>query len=185
MLFPRLVGRAKRITPPEQLRTFDLAPRHLSLLSLLLLDGPQTVSQLAARKKPAHSQCASSDRARTIAGRRRQLRRSCGSDNATLRVLAGRFRRRRDRADGNCISAAWHRYRSPQSEPPGHFPENRSRMLRDRPDRTHSHAHDCSDGRTLVLRTWGVLQRRQTAVLHGDGEQRRARRHRCARCCTS
>jgi DNA-binding MarR family transcriptional regulator len=53
MLFPRLVGRAKRITPPEQLRTFDLAPRHLSLLSLLLLDGPQTVSQLAARLEVA------------------------------------------------------------------------------------------------------------------------------------
>jgi DNA-binding MarR family transcriptional regulator len=34
---------------PEQLRSFDLAPRHLSLLSLLLLDGPLTVSQLAAK----------------------------------------------------------------------------------------------------------------------------------------
>jgi DNA-binding MarR family transcriptional regulator len=33
--------------PPEQLRSLDLAPRHLSMLSLLLLDGPQTVSQLA------------------------------------------------------------------------------------------------------------------------------------------
>ena len=53
MLFPRLVGRAKRITPPDQLRSFDLAPRHLSLLSLLLLDGPQTVSQLAARLEVA------------------------------------------------------------------------------------------------------------------------------------
>ncbi|MGW4948112.1 MarR family transcriptional regulator [Actinoplanes sp. NPDC004185] len=38
----------KRIPVPEQLRSFDLAPRHLSLLSLLLLDGPQTVSELAA-----------------------------------------------------------------------------------------------------------------------------------------
>ncbi|MGI5221329.1 MarR family transcriptional regulator [Nocardia sp. CA-290969] len=46
---PRLVGRAKRMRPPEQLRSLDLAPRHLSLLSLLLLDGPQTVSQLADR----------------------------------------------------------------------------------------------------------------------------------------
>lgn len=53
MLFPRLVGRAKRIAPPEQLRTFDLAPRHLSLLSLLLLDGPQTVSQLATKLQVA------------------------------------------------------------------------------------------------------------------------------------
>ncbi|NUP26977.1 MAG: MarR family transcriptional regulator [Nocardia sp.] len=46
---PRLVGRAKRMRPPAELRSFDLAPRHLSLLSLLLLDGPQTVSQLADR----------------------------------------------------------------------------------------------------------------------------------------
>jgi DNA-binding MarR family transcriptional regulator len=53
MLFPRLVGRAKRISPPVQLRAFDLAPRHLSLLSLLLLDGPQTVSQLAERLEVA------------------------------------------------------------------------------------------------------------------------------------
>jgi DNA-binding MarR family transcriptional regulator len=53
MLFPRLVGRAKRITPPAQLRAFDLAPRHLSLLSLLLLDGPQTVSELAGRLEVA------------------------------------------------------------------------------------------------------------------------------------
>ena len=53
MLFPRLVGRAKRIQPPAQLQSFDLAPRHLSLLSLLLHDGPQTVSQLAARLQVA------------------------------------------------------------------------------------------------------------------------------------
>jgi DNA-binding MarR family transcriptional regulator len=38
----------KRLPPPEELRSFDLTPRHLSLLSLLLLDGPQTVSELAA-----------------------------------------------------------------------------------------------------------------------------------------
>jgi DNA-binding MarR family transcriptional regulator len=49
MLLPRLVGRAKRIVPPPPLQGFDLAPRHRSLLSLLLLDGPQTVSELAAR----------------------------------------------------------------------------------------------------------------------------------------
>ena len=47
LLMPRLVGRAKRLPLPEQLRSFDLAPRHLSLLSLLLLDGPLTVSELA------------------------------------------------------------------------------------------------------------------------------------------
>src|SRR5882724_1150746 len=47
LLMPRLVGRVKRLAPPEQLRELDLAPRHLSLLSLLLLDGPQTVTRLA------------------------------------------------------------------------------------------------------------------------------------------
>lgn len=49
LLMPRLVGRIKRLPLPEQLRSFDLAPRHLSLLSLLLLDGPLTVSQLAQK----------------------------------------------------------------------------------------------------------------------------------------
>jgi DNA-binding MarR family transcriptional regulator len=49
LLMPRLVGRAKRLRPPDQLRSFDLAPRHLSLLSLLLLDGPLTVSELAGK----------------------------------------------------------------------------------------------------------------------------------------
>jgi DNA-binding MarR family transcriptional regulator len=49
LLMPRLVSRAKRLPVPDQLRSFDLAPRHLSLLSLLLLDGPQTVSELAER----------------------------------------------------------------------------------------------------------------------------------------
>jgi DNA-binding MarR family transcriptional regulator len=47
LVMPRLVGRVKRLPPPEQLRSLDLAPRHLSMLSLLLLDGPMTVSQLA------------------------------------------------------------------------------------------------------------------------------------------
>jgi DNA-binding MarR family transcriptional regulator len=47
LLMSRLVGRIKRLPVPEQLRSFDLAPRHLSLLSLLLLDGPLTVSELA------------------------------------------------------------------------------------------------------------------------------------------
>jgi DNA-binding MarR family transcriptional regulator len=48
LLMPRLVGRAKRLRPPAELSGFDLAPRHLSLLSLLLLDGPATVGDLAA-----------------------------------------------------------------------------------------------------------------------------------------
>jgi DNA-binding MarR family transcriptional regulator len=48
LLMPRIVGRIKRITVPDALRELDLAPRHLSLLSMLLLDGPQTVSELAA-----------------------------------------------------------------------------------------------------------------------------------------
>ncbi len=47
LVMPRLVGRIKRLPLPERLRSLDLAPRHLSLLSLLLLDGPLTVSQLA------------------------------------------------------------------------------------------------------------------------------------------
>ncbi|WP_033342117.1 MarR family winged helix-turn-helix transcriptional regulator [Catenuloplanes japonicus] len=47
-LMPRIIGRIKRIEIPEALRELDLAPRHLSLLSMLLLDGPQTVSELAA-----------------------------------------------------------------------------------------------------------------------------------------
>ncbi|TCP56651.1 DNA-binding MarR family transcriptional regulator [Tamaricihabitans halophyticus] len=49
LLMPRLVGRIKRLPPPEQLRSQDLAPRHLSLLSVLLLDGPQTVKELAEK----------------------------------------------------------------------------------------------------------------------------------------
>jgi DNA-binding MarR family transcriptional regulator len=47
LVMPRLVGRVKRLPVPEQLRSLDLAPRHLSMLSLLLLDGPMTVSELA------------------------------------------------------------------------------------------------------------------------------------------
>ncbi|HEY0815033.1 MAG TPA: MarR family transcriptional regulator [Pseudonocardia sp.] len=46
---PRLIGRLKRLPPPELLRSMELTPRHLSLLSMLLLDGPVTVSQLAER----------------------------------------------------------------------------------------------------------------------------------------
>ncbi|MER6955532.1 MarR family transcriptional regulator [Streptomyces sp. NPDC000618] len=53
LLMPRLVGRAKRIPVPEALRSFSLAPRHLSLLAYLLLDGPMTVNELAARLEVA------------------------------------------------------------------------------------------------------------------------------------
>ncbi|NUR86085.1 MAG: winged helix-turn-helix transcriptional regulator [Nonomuraea sp.] len=51
LLMPRLVGRAKRLAPPPELRS--LAPRHLSLLANLLFDGPTTVNELAARLEVA------------------------------------------------------------------------------------------------------------------------------------
>ena len=47
LLMPRLVARAKRLGVPGSLQSMELAPRHLSLLSYLLLDGPLTVSALA------------------------------------------------------------------------------------------------------------------------------------------
>ncbi|MDN0199092.1 MarR family winged helix-turn-helix transcriptional regulator [Streptomyces sp. S.PNR 29] len=53
LLMPRLVGRAKKIPVPEALRSFRLAPRHLSLLACLLFDGPMTVNELAARLEVA------------------------------------------------------------------------------------------------------------------------------------
>ncbi|MFF1907663.1 MarR family transcriptional regulator [Kitasatospora sp. NPDC058218] len=53
LLMPRMVGRVKRIPLPEALRSFDLAPRHLSLLSYLLFDGPMTVNELAGRLEVA------------------------------------------------------------------------------------------------------------------------------------
>ena len=49
LLLPRLVGRAKRIPVPDELASLALAPRHLSLLSYLLFDGPMTVNELAQR----------------------------------------------------------------------------------------------------------------------------------------
>jgi DNA-binding MarR family transcriptional regulator len=49
LVMPRLVGRVKRLPVPDPLRSLDLTPRHLSLLSLLLLDGPVTISQLAGK----------------------------------------------------------------------------------------------------------------------------------------
>ncbi|APU15168.1 MarR family winged helix-turn-helix transcriptional regulator [Actinoalloteichus fjordicus] len=48
LLMPRVAARLKRISVPERLRSFNLAPRHLSLLSYLLFDGPTPVSRLAA-----------------------------------------------------------------------------------------------------------------------------------------
>ncbi|WP_077063417.1 MarR family transcriptional regulator [Streptomyces sp. MP131-18] len=50
---PRAIGRIKRMEVPEELRGMALAPRHLSLLSLLLLDGPMTVRELADRLEVA------------------------------------------------------------------------------------------------------------------------------------
>ncbi|UCM88197.1 MarR family winged helix-turn-helix transcriptional regulator [Streptomyces marincola] len=48
LALPRLVSRAKRTPMPERLRSLHLAPRHLSLLSFLLFDGPTPVRDLAA-----------------------------------------------------------------------------------------------------------------------------------------
>lgn len=53
LLVPRMVGRAKRIPVPPELRSLDLGPRHLSLLAYLLFDGPLTVNDLAARLEVA------------------------------------------------------------------------------------------------------------------------------------
>ncbi|RKN37177.1 MarR family winged helix-turn-helix transcriptional regulator [Streptomyces hoynatensis] len=53
LLMPRIVGRAKRIRVPGELDSLALAPRHLSLLSYLLVDGPMTVNGLAERLEVA------------------------------------------------------------------------------------------------------------------------------------
>ncbi|KFU81352.1 DNA-binding transcriptional regulator, MarR family [Amycolatopsis lurida] len=53
LLMPRMVGRAKRIKIPGELQSLSLAPRHLSLLSYLLFDGPMTVNELAERLEVA------------------------------------------------------------------------------------------------------------------------------------
>lgn len=53
LLMPRVAARVKQIPIPEQLRSFTLAPRHLSLLAYLLFDGPMPVNQLAARLEVA------------------------------------------------------------------------------------------------------------------------------------
>lgn len=53
LLMPRMVGRVKKIPVPEPLQSLALAPRHLSLLSYLLFDGPMSVNELAARLQVA------------------------------------------------------------------------------------------------------------------------------------
>jgi DNA-binding MarR family transcriptional regulator len=53
LLMPRLVGRAKRLPIPPELRDLDLAPRHLALLAHLEYDGPASVNELADRLEVA------------------------------------------------------------------------------------------------------------------------------------
>jgi DNA-binding MarR family transcriptional regulator len=53
LLLPRVVGRAKRAPLPTELAGFALAPRHLSLFSYLLFDGPMPVNELAKRLEVA------------------------------------------------------------------------------------------------------------------------------------
>jgi DNA-binding MarR family transcriptional regulator len=53
LLLPRVVGRAKRAALPPELAGFALAPRHLSLFSYLLFDGPMPVNELAKRLEVA------------------------------------------------------------------------------------------------------------------------------------
>jgi DNA-binding MarR family transcriptional regulator len=53
LLMPRLVGRAKKPPVPAELRDFSLAPRHITLLTNLLCEGPLTISRLSRRLKVA------------------------------------------------------------------------------------------------------------------------------------
>lgn len=53
LLMPRLANRIKRLPIPEQLQQFSLTPRHLSLLSFLLFDGPLSIGELASRLEVA------------------------------------------------------------------------------------------------------------------------------------
>lgn len=53
LLMPRLVGRAKKLPVPAELRDFALAPRHITLLTNLRCDGPLTINTLAGRLKIA------------------------------------------------------------------------------------------------------------------------------------
>jgi DNA-binding MarR family transcriptional regulator len=80
LLIPRVVGRIKRSKIPEELQSFSLAPRHLSLLAYLLFDGPMGVNELATRLEvaPATVSLMVSDLSRRGILRRRQ-------DDADLR----------------------------------------------------------------------------------------------------
>jgi DNA-binding MarR family transcriptional regulator len=53
LFMPRMVGRVKRIRIPEELQSFSLAPRHLSLLAYLLFEGEMGVNELATRLEVA------------------------------------------------------------------------------------------------------------------------------------
>lgn len=53
LLMPRLVGRAKRLPVPAELRDFSLAPRHITLLTNLHCYGPLTINRLSRRLKVA------------------------------------------------------------------------------------------------------------------------------------
>jgi DNA-binding MarR family transcriptional regulator len=53
LLMPRVAARLKRTRIPDRLQAMNLAPRHLSLLSYLLFDGPMAVNELAARLEVA------------------------------------------------------------------------------------------------------------------------------------
>jgi DNA-binding MarR family transcriptional regulator len=53
LLMPRVIARTKRTPPPPGLRSFNLAPRHLSLLGYLVFDGPLGVNELARRLEVA------------------------------------------------------------------------------------------------------------------------------------
>ena len=70
LLMPRLVGRAKKMRVPEELRSFALAPRPLSLLAYLLFEEPPaTVSLMVSdlsRKGILRRQEDEADRRRTL-----------------------------------------------------------------------------------------------------------------------
>ncbi|HEV7980904.1 MarR family winged helix-turn-helix transcriptional regulator [Amycolatopsis sp.] len=53
LFMPRIVGRVKKIRIPDELQSFSLAPRHLSLLAYLLFEGQMGVNELAARLEVA------------------------------------------------------------------------------------------------------------------------------------
>ncbi|MFC4031646.1 MarR family winged helix-turn-helix transcriptional regulator [Streptomyces polygonati] len=53
LLLPRVMARTKRAPAPASLRSFNLAPRHLSLLGYLVFDGPLAVNELATRLEVA------------------------------------------------------------------------------------------------------------------------------------